>query len=343
MIVLWAGIPLSTSDPKLLDNSGFYAVILFSILYFIAYQTIAAFWITLVVLVALVLIEHTRRQDPEPLYTKLAQTLILASLIAYAMRKFTEYFLPTLQARLTEQFEFLFQLLKLRETIAIIVACIILYATAANTVESLRRFEWREYGRPPNSNNILAVALHQLIYYIGNFFRILSTAFVTVLREAIAYIVKTFFSRHLLRTTLYILGTAGFCSLLVGQLIFVGPHLVHVLTNSEPFFSPTNSLLYSYAVLVAVFVLTTLEVAALTVIWLPRAASPIARRSAYKILTLASAGVVICMWISVFTAWVSNYIFQFDGKQFVTPGYFTALVAIYFLWALVLELWSGRD
>jgi hypothetical protein len=123
--------------------------------------------------------------------------------------------------------------------------------------------------------------------------------------------------------------------------MLVQTDLIAVLRNTEPFFAPSGPRLRSHVVLVGIFLLSAIEVAALTVIWLPRTASHTERRPAYKNLTLATAGVVMCMWLATFTAWVANAIFHLDDKRFVTPGYFIALAAIFLVWAGISELRSG--
>jgi hypothetical protein len=342
VIVLWAGIARATSEINLLYKAGHLAVILYPFLFFLGYQTVGGFWLTYFVLVAIVFDEHRHRLDDEPIHTKIAQTVTVLFVMAHLLLWFTEHFLPRIQATLRDNFDYLYEFLRLRQILGITIGSIILYATAIQTIHRFRTFEWREYKISPRVPEIIADAVRELVYYVGNFFRIIGIAFVTVLREAIIYTWKTFFSAPLWRTIFYIAATAAVSALLVGDVLFMQSYLTEVLRNTHPFFAPTVHLLWSYLIVLGSFAAAAAGVAALTWLRLSRTAPGAKRHPAYKKLTLTSSAIVICIWIAAFTAWVLNTIFHLNDDQFITLGYFTCLALIFAIRAAITAFRSGE-
>ncbi len=347
LATLWVSIPLATSGKDLLVKLGYHASLFFTALYIIAAQTITAFWITLVVLTGIIVVEHWRRLDTDPIYTRIAQTITVFLLTATALRHLTQFFLPTLQAALNEQYGWLVNVLRLREAVGISLGAIIIYATGINTIHRLRGLEWSEY-RSPASTNPVALAVFDLCYYAVNGWRFFSLMFVTILREAIVYVVNTLFNPNLIKTVLYSAATAAIGAALVAQAFFVHPYLVAVCRSVAPFFAPSANLLYAYAITAVFLALTITELVLLTWISLPRAATRIERRPAWQRFTLTTAAAGVCIWFATSTAWIANAVFQIDGQHYLTPGYFSAIVIPFALWAGVQAarsglLWNAAD
>jgi len=308
----------------------------FPILYFIDYQTVTAFWITLSVLVAVILLENGRRLDTEPLYTKIAQTLTVIFVIANVLRRFTEYFLPSLQATLAMQFDTLYQLLKLREALGLALLLIIIYGSAISIVRRFQLSDVLNVGSPPDG------MWASVGYYIRYLFRLLGSVATIVIVETIVYVYNTFLSTYFLWTIVYITSTAAVMALLVADVIFVQPYLVAVLRNVEPFFAPSLGLALSYALVAIAAMAAGVLLFPLTWIWLPRAAAHAIRDRAFKTILNGAVGILFCIWLAAFTAWIANLIFHFDPAQFVVAGYYTALALVFFPWAMIVSYRSGR-
>ncbi len=340
LVTLWASVPLATSGEGLLFKIAYHATLFFAVLYFTAAQTIIAFWITLVVLTGIIIVEHWRRLDTDPIYTRIAQTITVLMLTATVLRHCTQLFLPTLQAALNDQYTWLMNVLRLREGIIIFLGAIIVFATGVNTIHRLRGLTWREY-RAPISTNPMVVALFDLRYYVSNGWRFFSLIFVTILREAIVYVVNTLFNPNLLKTILYSAATAAIGTLLVAQVFYVRPYLLTVLRSADPFFLPSPDLLYAYTITATALTLTITALVLLTWIALPRAATRIERQPAWQRFTITTAAAGVCIWLSTTVAWITNSLFHLDGKQFLTPGYFSAIVVPFALWAGIQAARSG--
>ena len=56
----------------------------------------------------------------------------------------------------------------------------------------------------------------------------------------------------------------------------------------------------------------------------------------------SAVGILFCIWLAAFTAWIANLIFHFDTAQFVVAGYYTALALVFFPWAMIVSYRSGR-
>jgi hypothetical protein len=331
-ILGWVSIALSNTAAQIVLNAIKPGAILFSILFFVTYQTVQAFWITLTVLVALVLIEHWQRHDADPLYSKVAQTLTVISAMVQLLRHFTSYFLPSLQHTLTAQFEYVNRFFDLKQTLFDVILAIILLGTGVNTIQRFHRFEWKPLFKP--RSNWLLLTIFLLIEYLPNFSRQLAIAFVTFFREAIIYTYETFFSAPLWNTIIYIALTTGLGFALVADVIYVQTDLYAILRNTDPFLAPTQQILSGYLHLVLAFVLSAICVLLLVLVSLPRSASLAQCRSALQRCTSASVGLVICMWFAGFFAWGVNALFYIHPNFFVTPGYFTTGAIIFALWAL---------
>jgi hypothetical protein len=338
--VLWVSIPLASSDQDLLAKIANNAFLFFAVLYFIAAQTIIAFWITLLLLTSIIVAEHGRRIDTDPAYTRLAQIITVLLLTATGLRHFTELFLPTLQEALRDQYAWFLQVLRLREAVAVCLLFIVIYATGINTIQRLRMLEWREY-RSPTSSNAIVLALFDVRYYVLNGGRFFALAFVIILREAIVYVINTIFNPNLLRTILYSAATAALAAALVAEAYFAHPFLLTILRSTDPFFAPSEKLLYAYGVIGGVLAVVITELALLIWIWLPRKGTRMARRPTWQSFTLVTVGVGVCVWFASTTAWLTNSLVHLDPKPYVTPGYFTAIVVPFAFWAAIQAFRSG--
>ena len=287
VIVIWASVPLAVSSRGLLAKAAHYATMLFPILYLSVYQTIIWFWLTLAALVGVVIFENAKRLDSEPLYTKFVQVMIVLFAVAGAIYKFTDYLLPPLRATLEAQFTSLFQILKLRESLAFIVICIVLYGTIVNIIRRGQLSGFFDFGTPPAPHHNPIIAIGRTLRHYGfNFLRNLSKAFVTFLVEAVLYIRTTFFSGHLWWTILYIASTVAIMVILVADVVVVQPYLANVLRSTDPFLAPGMVLIMSYAVLFVGCVAAGIVLFPLTLIWLPRPATHEAQHRAFRKITL---------------------------------------------------------
>lgn len=339
-ITLWISIALADSDEHVVLMVLYFGSIFFTVLSFIAYQTILSFWTTLCVLSSIIVLEHWRRATSDPLYTRLAQVVVVLAVTASALRHFTAVFLPTLQRELHDQYTWLIQVLWLREGILILLGAIIIVATGIKSIEHLRQFQWREYTVPKSTNSVV-LALYDLRYFARNGSRFFCLTFVIVLREAIVYVANTLLNPNLLKTVFYSSATAIIAVALVAQAYLIQPFLVEVLQNTAPFFQPSHDLLMAYARIAGIFVLALAEAIVLTWIWLPRSAARSDRRPAWQRFTLTTAAGGVCIWLATTAAWLVNYFYPLHATYFATPGYVMAIIVPFALWATVQASRSG--
>ncbi len=330
--VLWISLPLAASEQELYANFGYYAFLFFAILFFIAAPTIASFWITLGLLTMIIIMEHRRRIANTPFYTTTAQILTVLLATASSLRRATEWFLPDLQLALSQQFSFLFDVLRLRELLGLLFGAIIIYATGINSLQRLRKLEWRER-RPPTTNNPIRLALHDIRYYISNGVRFFANCFVIILHEACLYLINTILNPDLLKTILYSAITAVIACVIIIETYLAMPYLSTILQATDSLLAPTRQLLSAYAVVTFLLFAVIAELTVLISLSLPLNQTRVMRRPAYQRFTLTTVGVGVCIWFATTTAWIINSLIQLFPGQYITPGYYSAIVVPFALWS----------
>lgn len=329
VVLMWISISRAASDIDLLYKAVHVVPLFLTLLILIGYQNVFGFWLTFSIGGIYALNEYPRRDVEPPFYTIFVQLVAIIIIVAHATFFFAYSFLPQLQHLLDVQFGFLYHLLKVRETIVVIVVSATIFATWPLTFKRLRTFEWKDFKAPRRLPLLLRELVETLLYFVGNFFRLIKLAFSTLMRESVIYLVQTFVSRAVWWPVVYVLASFAICAFIVATSFWVQPSLEVVLRNSRGFFAPNIAIIESYLMIGAAFAGVSAAVALLIWLGLWRLGEQAVRHAAYKAFTLASAGIFVCIWIASSAAWVVNLIFQIDPQQFVVLGYFTS-IAIFF-------------